>query len=80
MDHSSAGQPEEEVEAAGGDVLQCYGYGRCSRIVVRSNGGLLGGDQMTVNFFFSSLSKEADDEGNLSYPLLTRLESAISTI
>ena len=48
--------------------------------VLKGEGGLVNSDQMTVDGFFSSLSKEADDDGNFSYPLLTRLGSALSTI
>ena len=48
--------------------------------VLKGEGGLFGSDQLTVDGFFSSLSREADDDGNISYPLLTRLGSALSTI
>ena len=48
--------------------------------MLKAERGLVGGDKMTVDKFFSSLSKEIDDDEDPSYPLLSRLGSALSTI
>ena len=37
-------------------------------------------DKMEVDEFFSNLSKVTDDEGNLVFPLLSKLGSALATL